>query len=105
MQLDGRDSGKLCRDFAGPMYPVPLDVTAAFFASKFVDDVPIMAHPEVGVEATKEIISKQAARAAISDMRRSMPSAVVKRSLSVRGFLDRSLNTKKRKTAQKPPSK
>ena len=80
MQLDGRDSGKLCRDFAGPMYPVPLDVTAAFFSSKFVDDVPIMAHPEIGVEATKEIISKQAARAAISDMRRSMPSAVVKRS-------------------------
>lgn len=104
MQLDGRDSGKLCKDFAGPMYPVPLDVTAAFFESKFVDDVPIMAHPDAGVEATKELISKQAARAAISDMRRSFPTAVVKRSLSVRGFLDRSLNSKRRKT-QKPAAK
>jgi hypothetical protein len=105
MQLDGRDSGKLCRDFAGPMYPVPLEVTSAFFASKFLDDVPIVDHPDVGVEATKDIIAKQAVQAVMSDMRRSMPSAVIKRNLSVRGFLDRSLNAKRRKKAPQPAPK
>ena len=81
--LEGRRSGKLCRDFASEMWPVPLEVTSAFFANKFLDDVPVVDHPEFGVTATKVAMEKQVVYDDAKKRRRLMPSARSHETMSV----------------------
>lgn len=99
---DGRVSGKCCKDFAGKVYPVPPIVTARFFGSKFVDDVPIAEHPDHGVQKTREIIAAQVERDAAETRKRVMPSALIRKNASTAGMMARlsagaAKQTKKRK--------
>ena len=104
--LDGRRSGKLCRDFASEMWPVPIEVTSAFFADKFLDDVPVVDHPEVGVTATLVAMEKQVVYDDAKKRRRLMPSAVYHDAVSVSSMFQRCrVKTKKvpKKSAPKRP--
>lgn len=102
--LEGRSSGKTCKDFAGRIHHVPPIVTGHFFGSKFVDDCPIAEHPEHGVQKTREIIAAQIEKEASEMRKRMMPSEFTKRSSSVGGMLARmtSANAKPSKKRKKP---
>lgn len=88
--LDGRRSGKLCKDFSSELWPVPLDVTSAFFGSKFLDDAPIMEHPEAGLHATRSMIERQKDETQLRKRRRVLPSVRSQESLSVASMFQRS---------------
>ena len=104
--LDGRRSGKLCRDFTSEMWPVPIEVTSAFFADKFLDDIPVVDHPEVGVKATMVAMEQQVVYDDAKKRRRLMPSARSHDTMSVTSMFNRCKSkTKAPKKTSAPPKR
>ena len=97
--LEGRRSGKLCRDFTSEFWPVSHEVTAAFFADKFLDDVPIVDHPDAGIQATIANMEKQIVYDEAKKRRRVLPSVRSHDSMSVSSMFSRC------KSKAKPPKK
>jgi hypothetical protein len=87
--LEGRASGKTCKEFAGKICPVPPIVTGHFFGSKFVDDVPLADHPDHGLPKTREIMARQVELEASEMRKRLRPSEIMRRNSSVSGLLSR----------------